>query len=88
NSSWDMLIENGLIGINFGAYNSARLPNYHRLDISLKYIHHYSEQNSLEAVFSISNLYNRENLFYFSREDYKRINQLPLLPSGGIIWRF
>lgn len=87
-SSWDILTENGLIGINFGEYNSARLPCYHRLDLTLKYIHHFSKEHSLEAIISITNVYDRKNLFYFSREDYKRINQLPLLPSGGIIWRF
>lgn len=87
-SSWDILTENGLIGINFGEYNSARLPSYHRLDLTLKYIHHFSKEHSLEAIISITNVYDRKNLFYFSREDYKRINQLPLLPSGGIIWRF
>ncbi len=87
-SSAEVLYENGLIGMNFGDYNSARLPSYHRLDLTLKYIHYFSDRNSLEAVISVTNVYNRENLFYFSREDYKRVNQLPLLPSGGLIWRF
>lgn len=87
-SSWDTRFENGLIGINFGEYNSARLPNYHRLDLTIKYLHNFSERHTMEAIVSITNVYNRDNLFYFSREDYKRINQLPFLPSAGIIWRF
>ena len=87
-SSSEVLNENGLIGMNFGAYNSARLPNYHRLDFTAKYIHYFSERYSIEVVMSLTNVYNRKNLFYFSREEYKRVNQLPLLPSGGLIWRF
>ncbi len=87
-SSWDVINENGLIGMNFGEYNSARLPNYHRFDLTFKYLHHFSDRHSLEAIFSVTNVYNRDNLFYFSREDYRRVNQLPILPSGGLIWRF
>ncbi len=87
-SSNEVLNENGLIGMSFGAYNSARLPNYHRLDFTAKYIHYFSERQSVEVVMSLTNVYNRNNLFYFSREEYKRVNQLPLLPSGGLIWRF
>ncbi len=87
-SSSEVLHENGLIGMSFGAYNSARLPDYHRLDFTAKYIHYFSERYSVEVVASLTNVYNRKNLFYFSREEYTRINQLPLLPSGGLIWRF
>ena len=87
-SSQDILFENGLVGMSFGDYNSARLPDYHRLDLTLKYMHYFSEQHSVEMIVSVTNVYNRDNLFYFSREDYKRVNQLPVLPSGGLIWRF
>ena len=33
------------------------------------------------VILSISNVYNRQNIFYFDRVKYVRINQLPILPA-------
>ena len=84
----DILWENGLLGISFGDYNSARLPDFHRLDLSLKYTYSFGASQSIEATLSCSNVYNRNNLFYYDRLTYDRKDQLPILISGGIIWRF
>ena len=40
--------------------------------------------SKLEMSISVTNAYNRENIFYFDRIQHERVNQLPLLPSGGI----
>jgi hypothetical protein len=31
---------------------------------------------------------NRENIFYFDRVRYERVDQLPFLPSAGLSYRF
>jgi len=36
----------------------------------------------------VTNALNRENIFYFDRVRFERVNQLPLLPSAGISFRF
>jgi len=72
----------------YGPLNGARLPWYHRLDISMQRTWKFSKNQSLEASFSIMNLYNRQNVFYIDRLTMKRVNQLPVLPTIGVNWRF
>jgi hypothetical protein len=80
--------ENGENGIIYGDLNTGRLPDYHRMDISLKRTFAWGKNNLLEVSGSLINVYNRENIFYFDRVRYKRINQLPILPSIGINMTF
>lgn len=68
--------------------NGGRLSWYHRLDLSLKRTFEFSEKSSLEAVFSLTNAYNRENVFYVDRITNNRVNQLPILPSVGLTFKF
>ena len=79
---------NGDLGVVYGGLNEGRLPYYHRLDISLSKTIEFSKTTILEMTVSVTNAYNRENIFYFDRIEHKRVNQLPLLPSGGISLRF
>ena len=79
---------NGDLGVVYGDLNEGRLPYYHRLDISLSKTIEFSKTTILEMTVSVTNAYNRENIFYFDRIKHKRVNQLPLLPSGGISLRF
>ncbi|MFT6176881.1 MAG: hypothetical protein ACJAUF_000790, partial [Bacteroidia bacterium] len=44
--------------------------------------------NKAEVIFSVTNIYNRENIFYFDRVNYKRENQLPFLPSLSASFSF
>ena len=37
---------------------------------------------------TITNVYDRANVFYFNRATYQTINQLPILPSVGITLMF
>lgn len=72
------------VGIIFSEErNGGRLPAYHRLDFSLSKKIEFSKYVNLEAVASVTNAYNRENIFYFDRVRYTRVNQLPILPSLG-----
>lgn len=79
---------NGSLGIQYGDLNSKRLPHYHRLDITLKRKFEFRKNITLDAVASITNVYNRENIFYFDRVKYERVNQLPLMPSVGFTLTF
>ncbi|MEE3037297.1 MAG: TonB-dependent receptor [Bacteroidota bacterium] len=84
----DYTSETGDLGVVYAGLNKGRLPWYHRLDISLKKRHALNKYSNLEWNVGITNLYNRENIFYFNRIEYKRVNQLPFMPSAGISLSF
>lgn len=87
--SSDVLTENGELGIDFSqTRNGGRLPYYHRLDMSIKKTIEFSKNSSLEATASVTNAYDRKNIFYFDRVEYERRDQLPILPSMGLTFRF
>ncbi len=63
--------------------NGHRLPDYHRLDLSL------SKKIKLPFAlvtlnFSVLNAYDRANLFYFNRKTGQRVNMLPILPTATV----
>jgi len=68
--------------------NGGRLPTYHRLDASLKRTFEFSDRSHLEAQLSVTNVYNRENIFYVDRITNNRVNQLPILPSLNLTFGF
>lgn len=87
--STDYLTQNGNLGIIYDDdLNAGRLPYYHRLDMSLKKRYTFGRFSTLEIVASVSNVYNRDNIFYFDRVRYERVDQLPILPSAGITFTF
>jgi len=61
--------------------NGGRLPYYHRLDLSLRKKIEFSKHTGLEVTASVTNAYDRANIFYFDRLNYVRVNQLPILPT-------
>ncbi|HUM46913.1 MAG TPA: TonB-dependent receptor [Chitinophagales bacterium] len=76
--------QNGNLGIVYDdSLNTGRLPYYHRFDVAIKKKIQIAENSQLELNASIINVYNRENIFYFDRVSYQRVNQLPILPSIG-----
>jgi hypothetical protein len=79
----DITNANGDLGIIYGELNNGRLPDYHRMDVSLKKTFLVAKNSNLELTASVVNIYNRQNIFYFDRVRYKRINQLPILPALG-----
>lgn len=68
--------------------NGGRLPYFHRLDVSLKYTLPTGDKSTLEFHASVTNVYNRPNIFYVDRLNNQRVNQLPVLPAAGLTWRF
>ncbi len=79
----DYASSNGDLGILYGDINTGRLPTFHRLDISLKKKVKLGKYSELNMIASCINVYDRENIFYFDRVNYIRVNQLPILPSLG-----
>ncbi|QTN39099.1 TonB-dependent receptor [Cryomorphaceae bacterium] len=79
---------NGELGIVYDDLNGGRLPTYHRLDLGMKRTWKWGQHNVLEAILSITNVYDRQNIFYFDRVDYERVDQLPILPSVGFTYSF
>ena len=81
--------QNGVLGIVYDdSLNTGRLPFYHRLDVSLRKTFNISERIQFEVNGSLINAYNRENIFYFDRVRYTRVNQLPILPALGMSLSF
>ncbi len=64
-----------------GDINTGRLPQYHRMDISLKWKKDISEFRKLEITAGATNIYDRRNIFYIDRFTRERVNQLPILPT-------
>ncbi len=86
--SFDYSSANGELCIIYVPLNKGRLPYYHRLDITLKRRYELGTNSTLLATVSITNVYNRENIFYFDRVKHERVNQLPFMPSAGLSLSF
>ena len=78
----------GDLGIQYADLNQGRLPYYHRLDFSIAKDFSFGKNTNLNITASVTNAYNRENIFYFNRVKYERVNQLPLMPSLGMSLSF
>lgn len=87
--STDYLTQNGNLDIIYAnQINGGRLSDYHRVDLSLKKKFTISKYSSLETSASISNAYNRQNIFYIDRIRNTREYQFPIFPSLGVAWSF
>lgn len=84
----DYTSSNGNLGILYSDINQGRLPYYHRLDFSISRKWRMSQGRTFNAIFSIVNVYNRANIFYFDRIRNIRVDQLPFLPSLGCNYQF
>ncbi|MCD4773873.1 MAG: TonB-dependent receptor, partial [Bacteroidales bacterium] len=78
------ITQNGELGILFAELNQGRLPTYHRLDINLKRSITLGKHSALELNASVTNAYDRKNIFYIDRITNERVNQLPFMPSFGM----
>lgn len=76
------------ISTQLGDLNSERLPSYHRLDITFKKQFKFKNEDVLELIASITNVYNRNNIFYINRISQETIYQFPVLPSLGLSYKF
>ena len=81
--------QNGQRGILYAdQINGGRLSWYHRFDISLKKRFIISANSNIETTFSVTNGYDRDNIFYIGRETNTRVYQLPIFPSLNVTWNF
>lgn len=90
-------IANNIVN-EYGKYNSARLPDYHRCDISATLQLKKTSTTDSKLIFSVYNLYNRKNPFFVFPEvkgnlerfvlsvTPKEVSIFPILPS--ISWEF
>lgn len=74
--------------IYYGDYNDARLSYYHRLDVGIKKIFFLSRYSKLEINLGVTNVYDRDNVFYVDRITNERVDQLPIMPSFGFDFKF
>ena len=79
----DYTSENGTYGIHYAELYKGRLPAYHRLDLGIKRKFSLGTRSILELSLSATNIYSRQNIFYFNRITFERVNQLPILASFG-----
>ncbi len=84
----DYINQNGNLVTVYGNLNSHRLPDYHRFDISAKKRFSIGKRSILEVNLSVTNVYNRNNLFYYNRITSERVDQLPIMPSIGLNFTF
>ncbi|MBK9759787.1 MAG: TonB-dependent receptor [Flavobacteriales bacterium] len=84
----DIPTANGNLGVLYGDLNGKRLPDYHRLDLGVTKTWKFSDRSVLQVDLSVTNTYDRRNIFYFDRVTAQRKDQLPLLPSVGMSFTF
>ena len=85
---YDYTTANGEPGVLYGELNDRRLPNYHRVDISLARTFKFEHDQQLEVSAGATNILNYENIFYYNRNENKRVNQLPIMPTVSLSFSF
>lgn len=80
--------ENGDFSIHYADLYKGRLPDYHRLDLGVKRKFSIGKRSLLEFNLSVTNVYSRQNIFYFNRTTFERVNQLPILACFGVTFTF
>lgn len=88
NIATDYTRENGDYSIHYADLYKGRLPDYHRLDLGIKRKFSIGKRSLLEINLSVTNVYSRQNIFYFNRTTHERVNQLPILASFGASFSF
>lgn len=85
---YDYTRENGESAIYYGGLNSARLPFYHRVDVSIKKDIKLKGRQKLMVSAGATNILNYDNIFYYDRVDNKRVDQLPIMPTVSASYSF
>lgn len=76
------LQQNGQLSVLYAQdINGGRLSNYHRIDLSAKKRFTFSRFTNLETSLNVTNVSNRNNIFYVDRIENVRVYQLPIFPS-------
>lgn len=80
----DYTTANGDFGVHYAEIYQGRLPAYHRLDLGVKRKFSLGKRCILTLNASVTNVYSRQNIFYFNRVTFERVNQLPIMGCFGI----
>lgn len=88
NIYFDPYTGSGYAGVLYGDLNTGQLPTYHRLDLDIKRKFYFTEKVILEADFGVTNVYDRNNIFYIDIMTAEFMYQLPLMPSLGLTLSF
>ena len=86
--NFDFTTSNGELGVLYGELNKGRLPTYHRFDFDVKRKFFFSENVNMEVDLSVTNVYNRNNVFYVNLITSEVARQLPILPTLGLTLSF
>jgi hypothetical protein len=84
----DYTHDNGKLGLIYGDLYGGRLPTYSRLDFDFKRTFFFSENTRLSVNVSVTNVYNRKNVFYVDLVTNEVVYQLPIMPSLGVNFYF
>ena len=83
------LQQNGQLGLLYAdQINGGRLSWFHRVDVSAKKRFQLTKNANLETTFAITNVANRDNIFYVNRVSNTRVYQLPIFPSLNVTLNF
>ena len=88
NGNQNFTSANGDLELQLAELNKGRLPYFHRLDFNIKRKFSVGKNSILEANVSVTNVYNRNNIFFVNRVTADEVYQLPLLPSFGLSLTF
>jgi hypothetical protein len=80
----DVREESGQERVIYGSPYEARMPDYHRLDLSISRMFRPSRHIDITAKFDLMNVYDRENVFFLDLFTLARVNQLPRFPAFGV----
>lgn len=72
----------------YGIYNSARMPSYHRLDISATLQLKRTNKFNSSMTFSVLNVYNRHNPFFIYPESSGDIHKYTMKVKPQEVWIF
>jgi outer membrane receptor protein involved in Fe transport len=84
NSGSTIAVTNPSLGVLYAQFDSQRLPDYARMDVSLSKSFQFSQSMALRLNASVINLFDRTNIFYFNRITGQQVNQFPILPTLSV----
>ena len=84
----DYWTTNGDLETIYAKLNDGRLPAYARMDLGLTKTWKLDERRQIQVDLGVTNALDRQNIFYFDRVRYTRVDQLPILPSIGASYSF
>lgn len=88
NIAYDYTRENGEFDVLYGDLNSSRLPNYHRVDVSITKTYKLTKHQELGISLGATNVFNYQNIFFYDRINNARVDQLPFIPSLSLSYSF